>query len=159
MMCLIDRHEIAAAMNFGKFPVLTINLDNRPFEGRQYAKGCRVRVAWDSPERRYEGMTTHGELVKDEDGELKITGEGACLHAGFGYSDVMKLAAEANTPVVHAGQTVVVVMDAPSLKTCVVRMMQIGDRVDKHCQVVTRLHDVEDDRAAELRKEFKRMMR
>lgn len=159
MMYLTDRHEIAAALNFGKFPVLTLNLENRPFEGRRYANGCRVRVAWDSPERRYEGMTTHGELVLDEDGTLKITGEGACLHAGFGYSDVMKQAAEANTPVVHKGQTVVVVMDLPSTKTFLVRVMQIGDHVDKHCQVVTQLHDLDDDRAAELCKEFKRMLR
>lgn len=159
MMYLTDRHEIAAALNFGKYPVLTLNVENRPFEGRRYAKGCRVRVAWDSPDRRYEGMTTHGELVMDEDGTLKITGEGSCLHAGFGYSDVMKLAAEANTPVVHKGQTVVVVLEIRSTKTCMVRVMQIGDHVDKHCQVVTHLHDVEDDRSAEIRKELKRLLR
>lgn len=158
MMYLTDRHEIAVAMNFGKYPVLTINLENNPFEGRRFAKGCRVRVAWDHKDRRYEGMTTHGELILDEDGKLKISGEGATLTASFGYSDVMKMAAEANVPVVHKGQGVVVVMDIPSTKTCMVRMMKVSPRIDIHSQVVCHLDDIADDEAAEIRKEFKRFL-
>ena len=159
MMYLTDRHEIAAAMNFGKYPVLTINLDNRPFEDSRYAKGCRVRVAWDHKDSRYAGMTTHGNLFLDEDGKLKIGGDGAMLKASFGYSDVMKMAAEANVPVVHKGQGVVVVMDIPSTKTCLVRMMKVSDRINIHCQTVATLEDIDDESAAEIRKMFKRMMR
>lgn len=158
MMYLTDRSEIAAAMNFGLYPVLTINLENRPFEDSRYAKGCRVRVAWDHKDRRYEGMTTHGELFLDEDGKLKIGGEGAMLSASFGYHDVMKQAAEANVPVVHKGQGVVVVMDIPSTKTCMVRMMKVSDRIDIHCQVVCRLDDVSDDEAVEIRRGLKRVI-
>ena len=158
MMYLTDRHEIAAAMNFGKFPVLQINIENRPFEDSCYAKGCRVRVAWDHKDRRYEGMTTHGELFLDEDGKLKIGGEGTMLTARFGYSDVMKMAAEANVPVVHKGQVVVVVMDIPSTKTCLVRVMKVSERIDIHCQVVAPLEDVSDEEAAEIRKEFRRKL-
>ena len=157
-MYLTDRHEIAVAMNFGKYPVMTINLENRPFEGSRYAKGGRVRVAWDHKDRRYEGMTTHGELILDEDGKLKITGEGGMLSASFGYHDVMKHAAEANVPVVHKEQAVVVVMDLPSKKTCLVRMMKVSPRIDIHCQIVCHLDDIEDDEAAEIRKEFKRFL-
>ena len=159
MMYLTDRHEIGCAMNFGKYPVLTINLENNPFEGSRFAKGGRVRVAWDHKDSRYEGMTTHGELFLDEDGKLKISGEGAMLTASFGYSDVMKMAAEANVPVVHKGQGVVVVMEIPSTKTCLVRMMKVSDRIDIHCQVVATLEDIDDESAAEIRKMFKRMMR
>ena len=158
MMYMTNRQEIACAMNFGKYPVLTINLENRPFEDSNYAKGCRVRVAWDHKDRRYEGMTTHGELFLDEDGKLKISGEGSMLSASFGYHDVMKMAAEANVPVVHKGQLVVVVMEIPSTKTCVVRMMKVAPRIDIYCQVVCHLDDVSDEEAAEIRKEFQRML-
>ena len=158
MMYLTERREIGAAMNFGKFPVLTINLENRPFEDSRYAKGCRVRVAWDHRESRYEGMTTHGELFLDENGQLKISGEGAMLSASFGYSDVMRQAAEANVPVVHKGQTVVVVMEIPSTKTCVVRVMKVSPRIDIHCQVVCHLEDVTAEEEAEIRRMLKRIV-
>lgn len=157
-MYLTDRHEIAAAMNFGKYPVLSINLENRPFEDSRFAKGCRVRVAWDHKDSRYAGMTTHGELILDEDGKLKITGHGSMLKASFGYHDVMKMAAEANVPVVHKGQGVVVVMEIPSTETCLVRMMKVSERIDIHCQIVAVLEDIDDESAAEIRKMFKRML-
>ncbi|MBT9685157.1 hypothetical protein [Pseudoflavonifractor sp. MCC625] len=104
-------------------------------------------------------MTTHGELFLDDGGKLGITGEGACLKAGFGYSDVMKMAEEANTPVVHKGQIVVVVMEIPSANTCMVRMMKVNDRIDIHCQVVTYLEDIDTECAKEIRREFNRMLR
>lgn len=158
MMYLTDRHEVAAAINFGKYPVLRINVENRPFEDSIYAKGDRVRVAWDHKDRRYEGMTTHGKLFLDEDGKLKISGEGTMLSASFGYHDVMKMAAEANTPVVHKGQLVIVVKDFPSMKSCVVSMMRVSPRIDIHCQVVASLEDVSDEEAVEIRRELKRIV-
>ena len=158
MMYLTNRQEIAAAMNFGLYPVLSINLENRLFEDSCYARGCRVKVAWDHKDSRYAGMTTHGNLFLDEDGKLKISGDGAMLSASFGYSDVMKMAAEANVPVVHKGQGVVVVMDMPSKKTCVVRMMKVSPRIDIHCQVVCHLEDVSHDEAVEIRRGLKRVI-
>ena len=147
MKYLTDRTEIAEAINFGKYPVLTLNRENRPnadiCPDSDYATGCRVRVAWDRKEPRYAGMTTHGEIYIDK-GKIKISGEGACLSSSFGYTDVMEMAAEANTPIVHAGQTVVVVEDFPSRKSCTVRMMKVSDRIDIHCMTVASLHDIEE---------------
>lgn len=154
MMYLTERTEIGAAMNFGEYPVLTINLENRPYEGSNYARGCRVRVAWDSSERRYAGMTTHGELYI-ENGRLAISGEGACLSASFGYSDVMRMAAEANVPVVHRGQFVVVIMEIPSRQTCMVHMMRISERINIHCQTVCSLEEINAEEAAEIRRHLR----
>lgn len=156
MMYLTDRTKIAAAINFGEFPVLSINIENRPFEGSNYAKGCRVRVAWDNPE--YKGMTTHGELFMEDDGRLGITGEGAMLTASFGYRDVMKMAAEANVPIIHKGQTVVVVMDIPSITTCLVRVMRVPDRIDARCQVVAYLEDPDNELEKEVAKTLRRII-
>ena len=158
-MYLTDRQEIAAAMNFGHYPVLTINVENRPFEGSNYAKGCRVRVAWDSKESRYAGMTTHGGLFLDEDNKLKISGEGAMMSASFGYHDVMKMAAEANVPVIHKGQGVVVVMELPSAEICTVRMMKVSPWIDIHSQVVAHLEDIEDEEEiTEIKRFLKRIV-
>lgn len=148
MKYLTNRHEIAEAINFGKYPVLTLDRENRPYKKERpdsdYAIGCRVRVAWDHANPRYAGMTTHGALYI-EGGKLKISGEGACLSASFGYSDVIEMAAEANVPIVHAGQKVVVVENWPSVKTCTVRIMKVSDRVDTQCMVAASLEDIEED--------------
>ena len=150
MKYLTDRTEIAKAINFGKYPVLTLNRENQPYkdlyedtEYSDYAVGCRVRVAWDSKDPRYKGMTTHGKIYIEK-GKIRISGEGACLSSIFGYTDVMEMAAEANTPIVHAGQTVVVVEEFPSKKCCTVRLMKVSDRIDIHCTTVATLNDIEE---------------
>lgn len=157
MMYLTNRNEIAAAMNFGEYPVLTINLENRPYEGSDYARGCRVRVAWDSSERRYAGMTTHGNLYI-ENGRFEISSEGACLSASFGYRDVMEMAAEANVPVVHRGQVVVVIMEIPSRQTCMVHMMRVSERINIHCSTVCHLEEINEEGAAEIRQNLRRIL-
>lgn len=147
MKYLTDRQEIAEAINFGKYPVLTLNRENRPYKNERpdsdFAIGCRVRVAWDHKDPRYAGMTTHGALYI-EGSKLKISSEGACLSASFGYYDVMRMAAEANVPIVHKGQKVVVIEEWPSLKKCTVRIMQVADYVDTQCMVATTLKDIEE---------------
>ncbi len=145
MKYLKDRQEVAEAINFGKYPVLSLDRENRPYKSirpdSDYAVGCRVRVAWDHKDPRYAGMTTHGALYI-EDGKLKISSEGACLSASFGYTDVMKMVSEANTPIVHAGQLVVVVEEWPSVKSCTVRIMRVSDHIDTQCMVAATLQDI-----------------
>ena len=142
MKFLTERTEIAKAINFGKYPVLYINLENRKYEGSDYAVGCRVRVAWDHKDKRYEGMTTHGNLYI-ENGRYGISAEGGCLHADFGYHDVIKMKDEAAAVVVHKCQEVVVVEDWPSKKQCRVRMMKVSDWIDTQCMTAARLEDLE----------------
>ena len=59
MKYLKDRTEIAKAMNFGKYPVIKIDIRNKPAKDyaseSDYAVGDKVRVAWDKA--GYEGMT------------------------------------------------------------------------------------------------------
>ena len=62
MRYLKHREQIATAINFGKYPVLRLDLSNRPAQSyapdSDFCVGDRVRVAWDKP--GYEGMTTRG---------------------------------------------------------------------------------------------------
>ena len=143
MKYLTDRKEIAAALNFGKYPVLTINRENKPYANdlpeSDYAIGCRVRVSWD----RNDGMTTRGNLYYEK-GKLAISSGATIMKASFGYEDVMEMVSEANAPLVHKGQEVVVVEQWESKKECTVRIMKVSDRIDIHSQVVARLHDIEE---------------
>lgn len=149
MVYLTERHDIAKVINFGKFPVLTIDLDNQPYSKTNYAVGCRVRVAWDDPDPHYDGMTTHGELYF-ENGKFAISGECAFLSESFGYSDVLRMASEANTPVVHRGDICIVVMYYSKKKIAAVRAMRIPHRISKHCQTVAVLEDINDQEELKL---------
>ena len=55
---LLEKEKMAQAMNFGKYPVLCVDLDNKLNEDDDYAIGCECRVAWDRDDGRYNGMTT-----------------------------------------------------------------------------------------------------
>ena len=159
---LTDRQEIAYAMNFGKFPVLTLNRENRPFADispdSDYCHGCKCRVAWDSKEPRYEGMTTHGHVYM-EDGKYRISGSGACLHASFGYTDVIDMVEEAHATVVHKGQTVILIEDFPSLKICVVRVFNVSKRIDIHCSTVASLEALTEEEWKEWKNNYKNWKR
>ena len=143
-MYITDRKEIGKAINFGKYPVLFINRENRPYPEYvgDYSIGCKVRVAYD---HGYEGMTTRGNLFfSNENGkdELAISSRGSMLKASFGRSDVLNAVEWAQSPVVQKGQTVVVVEDWPSKGRCTVRMMKVPDRIDVHCITVAVLQDL-----------------
>ena len=142
MRYLTDRQEIAEAMNFGKYPVLTLNRENRPFEDNDFSEGCGVRLAWDRKDSRYEGMTSSGNLYRDENGKMGISGGGAHLKESFGYMDVMEMADRANWPVIHRGQEVVVVEEWPSKRECTVRLMKVSDRIDIHCVTMAVLEEL-----------------
>ena len=92
-MYITDRKEIGKAINFGKYPVLFINRENRPYPeyGGDYSIGCKVRVAYDNG---MEGMTTRGNIFfSNENGRdsLAISSRGSMLKAGFGRSDVLDM--------------------------------------------------------------------
>lgn len=61
MKLISDRTEIAKAMNFGKYPVVTVNIeDHGGFDTTSYCIGCDCRVAYTS--KRYGEMYTRGHV-------------------------------------------------------------------------------------------------
>lgn len=148
MKYLTDRTEIAKAMNFGEHPVLYIDLENRPAKSyaptSDFCVGCDVRVAWDAINPRYAGMYSQGHIYM-ENGVFAISNNSDVLKAAFGRQDVLDNYHWANTPLVHKGQTVVVVIDQPSLHKCRVALMKVSDRIDIHCSTVARLIELNDE--------------
>lgn len=144
MKLLKDRTEIAKAMNFGKYPVITIDLSNKPAKSwapdSDYAVGDRVRVAWD--EEGYEGMTTKGN-VYFEKGKFAIDQNAAVLKKDFGRIDILENASWASTTIVHAGQEVLLVIDNSEQDECKVAIMKVSDRIDINCETVAYLEELE----------------
>lgn len=144
MKYLTDRTEIAMAMNFGKYPVLYIDVET-PIEGYSgLYRGCDMRLAWDDPRARYKDMCCEGHLLLC-DGKLEMSNNAGCLKASFGREDVIEMQHWANTPIVHKGQTVIVVKDRPKQRVCHVEVMKVSDYIDIHCQTCCRFVEVPED--------------
>ena len=142
MKYITDRQEIAYAMNFGRFPVLKINLETCKDGYDDYYEGDYVKVM--TPRNGYPDMYSTGNLYLSE-GRFGVLTEGACLSGSFGYTDVMEMTKVAQAPVLHAGETVVLIEDFPKKRTCRVRMMKVSDRVDPFVYPCATLEDVPDD--------------
>lgn len=126
MIYLTDRKEIAQAMNFGKYPVIRIDVETPVRDG--VLQGDRVKVA--APSARYPDNYIRGRVKKfDDDDRYVIMPDNVSLKSGFGYLDVIESLGWAQAPMLHAGETVVVIEDAPESRMCMVRMMRVSDSV------------------------------
>lgn len=139
---LLERTDIAKALNFGKYPVLSIDIDNVPCkEDPSYMLGCNCRVAWDK--EGYEGMSSRCQLDL-YNGKFSLISGGACLKSSYDYEDFIKDVESANTPLVHKGQEVVIAMYSSKLKTYIgVKVLKVSDRIDTNCITVATLEEVE----------------
>lgn len=146
MRYLKHREQIAKAINFGKYPVLRIDLSNRPAQGyapdSDFCVGDRVRVAWDKP--GYEGMTTRGNVYL-ENGRYAIDQGGAVLKNGFCRNDIIEDYEWSYAPLVHAGQEIVLIIDNPAEKKCAVALMRVSAHIDIHCSTVAYLEELEEE--------------
>lgn len=124
---LTDRKEIAQAMNFGKYPVLSIDMET-PKAGWEVGtvyRGCKVRIDTGKP------YCTNAELHYFGDSKkFELCMFGACLSSSFGYEDVVEMRDYAMAPVVHRGDTVVVIEDFPALKGCKVHLMKVPEFIN-----------------------------
>lgn len=129
MKILTDRQEIAQAMNFGKYPVIRIDIETPKAGWDNVFEGDLVRV--ESLSKRYPGSYIRGRVMKyQEDGDrYAIMPENVCLKASFGYSDVVRMLGYAQSPMLHAGETVIVIEDAPKQRAARVRLMKVSESV------------------------------
>lgn len=145
MKYLTDRQEIAKAMNFGMFPVIRIDVETPKAGWDGIYEGDFVKVA--SPSQRYPDSFVRGRVMKyEEDGDkYAIMPETVCLHDSFGYEDVLEMLKFAQAPMLHAGDTVIVIEDLPKQKKAGVRMMKVSDHVQSFVYPACYLEDVKED--------------
>ena len=144
MKYLTDRREIAEAMNFGKHPVIRIDLETEMEGYPGCFEGDIVKVG--SPNQRYPENYIRGSVKSfpEDRGKYAIMPDNDCLHSGFGYSDVIEELRYAQAQMLHAGETVVVVEDYPQRRACKVRMMKVSDRVRDFVYPACYLEDAEE---------------
>lgn len=142
MKYITDRYEIAHAMNFGKYPVMRIDLETCKDGYDDYFEGDLVKVM--APTKSHPDMYCTGKLCYTE-GEFSVMTDTICLHSWFGYNDIIEMLSKAQAPVLHSGDTVVVIEDYPKQKKCNVRFMKVGERVNAHVYPCVELKDVPDN--------------
>ncbi len=142
MKYITDRRDIAQAMNFGRFPVVRINLETCCHGYDDFYKGDLVKVM--TPSKRYPHAYRTGKLYYSE-GRFGVLTDSTCLHDCFGYSDVMEQLEIAQAPVLHAGETVILIEDYPCIRVCRVRIMRVSDHVEPNVYPCATLQDVPDD--------------
>lgn len=144
MKLLSERTEIAQALNFGKYPVLNINLDNEEKILRndgsveRYCKGCDVKVEYKT--NNHGTLSTRGNIYYDfladenffENG-FKISNNSTCLSDSFGYRDIMEDLRWASAPTLKAGQEVVIVFNSEKSKIAVVMIGKVSDEINQFC--------------------------
>lgn len=128
---LKDRTEIATAINFRRYPVVTIdkaktdeygivgapvNIDNGTFrDGNPYFIRAVLRTYSD-------------------DNKLAFASYGSCLKDSFGYRDMMKILEYANAPVVKPGQEILVcIINSEKGLAWPPVLLKTGERVSPFC--------------------------
>lgn len=143
MKSLTQRQEIAEAINFGKYPVLDIDLSKSDEYG---LKGCTVRIDM--------GKFNDGEpwLEKAEfraygdEKKLTFSAFACCLDANMSYYGLMDDVKTAQAPIVKPDSEICVVIHDSKVKVVyAVYIIQTG-KVNRHCQTPIMVEKVDVSR-------------
>lgn len=123
MRQLTERHEIAEALNFNKYPVINIDLADRDDYG---IRGTKVNIDFGGAyfiqaEIRAFNDTKH----------LTTKYYGTMLKKDLSYSDYLKMAEYANAPIIKADQEIVIFLHNSETKEVMYpTIIKTGKRVD-----------------------------
>jgi len=109
MKIITDRKEFAEYVNFGKYPVIKVDLGKEGFMDTIY-HGDKVRVDFGkfrTGERNLQG----GELLYNKkENKFEIASYGICLSARFCYEDAMERVEYSQAPIIDEGDEVVIIV-------------------------------------------------
>lgn len=132
MKTLTERTEIAPAINFKKYPVVTIDVSKRDDYGIVGCPVCIDAGLFRSGEPHYVKATCR--VYRDEQ---KLTFTSGCvgLSADFGYRDIEEMLEYANVPIIRPdAEMLVVIIDSAKRIAYSPVVVRTGSRVDPHCQ-------------------------
>ena len=117
---LVERTDIAKALNFGKYPVLTYDLDEK--------KGSKAVVI--SKSHRYGDMRKHCSLQmgyqKENDGKLWLMAHGTMVSAHVDVHDYIEMAEYANAPIIESDQEVAILCYSKKANVSFVQILKSG---------------------------------
>ena len=115
---LTERTEMAQALNFGKYKVLTYNIDTE--------KGSTAKV--EKQTRQYGIRQRSGTLyrgkIKADDGIFYLINKPTILKSGSSVYDWMECAENANAPVIYEGDEVAILIYSEELEVASVRLVK-----------------------------------
>lgn len=133
---LSERKDMAKALNFGKYPVLTYDLDKK--------EGCKVIVMKDTRSHgvmRY-GCTLYQGKIKEDDGIFYLLTHATMLTSHVGVDDWLKSAELANAPVIEADQEVAILVHSKEMNFAVVKIVKSG-KVDPSYSTATTFYEID----------------
>ena len=141
MKLLHDRKELALAMNFGKYPVLKIDLADADDYGM---KGCKVRIdAGTFPDGEPYLIPATIRAYCD-DRRLQTSSPGSCLSASFTYDDYEEMVEFATAPIIKPDQDVVVaVYDSRKRVPYAAFIAHTKNHVSRHCSTPLQFEDAD----------------
>lgn len=122
---LTDRKEVAKAMNFGKYPVLHIDLETPKAGWDDNFVGDKVLVAMPGDTERSAFIRCEIHKFGDQPYVYSLMPECICIDDSFGYYDVMEMLAWAQAPVIRPGEEVIIIEDWPKAGRCCVHKMRV----------------------------------
>ena len=140
MKHLKERTEIAQALNFGKYPVLELDLANVDEYGIIGSK-CRIDMGkFNDGSPWYEDAELR---VYSDEKKLCLSGGGCVLSANWTYNDVMEDMNNAMTPLIEPdSEMAVVIHDSDSRKLYGVFIVE-AKGVHRHCSQPLNIEDVD----------------
>jgi hypothetical protein len=120
MNVLIERKEIAQALNFGKYPVLTFDIDKN--------EGSKARVIKNSQrygDMAYKCVLYRGKQTKD-DGVFYLLTEPSVLSSTVSVRDYLECAEFANAPIIPPDTEVAILVYSKELNVCSLHIMKSG---------------------------------
>lgn len=139
MKILRDRQEMAMAMNFGKYPVVEIDLADRDEYGL-VSKPVRIDNGTFKDGLPY-WIESEIRIFRDEK-KIVFRGFGSCLKSSFGYSDIANMVRNANAPLIGKDTEFVLWVHNSETGDCFYPViLKTGARVNPHCTTVMSLCD------------------
>lgn len=116
-MILKERQEIAKALNFGKYPVLTYDLD-----GDKGSKAVAIHKS-----QRYGDMRYNCELFRDsQTGDFYLMTHATMITSTVSVNDWIECAEYANAPVIDSHAEVAILIYSEAFKKAIVHIVKSG---------------------------------
>ena len=137
MKIITNGQEIAKVLNFGKYPVLYVDLDKME---RDYVKGSNCRIKWNYQDEELL-LNCYLEV---ENGRYQIGNEGSIVTSDYSVNDFINQIQWSNTPIIECGQVVAVAQFSKKKGTKIIELMRVADKKDIHSMIITYLEEINE---------------
>lgn len=140
MKYLTGRTEIAKALNFGKYPVIKLDVADKKYQVELAGEMCgyhniKVRIP-------YKDLLLNCTMSWfNDENEITFGSCGTCISSSFGYSDIMEDAEYANAPIIDKDtEFVLIVHNSQTQKACVI-LLKTSDYKNVNCQTALKVDE------------------